>query len=246
MVLLRELAARGQFGWDLGDLAARCGLDKGTAHRLLSHLKRERMVRQRASDRRYLAGPLIYELGLALPDYAAFQQAAHAPLERVVKRLGGVAFLVLRSENDFVCAVRVGAAPIKSLSIEVGTRRPLLTSAAGVALLIAMPKEEARSVIVQNLAAVSRFGGLSIASLERMLQESRRHKLGCNEQNLIPGWNAYALAVRDPSGAPFASLMVAADAHQLSLADHPHLVDVLAAETEALGREAARLLSLGA
>lgn len=245
MMLLRELGSRGQFGWGLGDLAARCGLDKGTAHRLLAHLKRERMVQQRASDRRYVAGPLIYELGLALPEYAAFQQAAGAPLERLVKRLGGVAFLYLRSGSDFVCAARAGAVPIKSLSIEVGTRRPLLSSAGGVAILIAMPKDAARTIITQNMSAIARFGGLSIASLERMLAESQRRQLGMNEQNVIPGWNAYALAVRDTAGAPFASLMVAAESHQLSLVDHPYLVDVLSVETDALGREAARLLPVG-
>ena len=245
MVLLRELAARGQFGWGLGDLAARCGLDKGTAHRLLAHLKRERMVQQRAGDRRYVAGPMLYELGLARRDYTAFQQAARAPLERLVTRLGEVAFLFLRSGNDFVCAACAGTLPVKSLSIEVGTRRPLVSSAGGVAILVAMPTEEARTVIAQNLAAMSRFGGLSIASLERMLRQSQRQDLGVNEQNVMPGWNAYALAVRDASGAPFASLMVAAPAHRLSLADHPHLMDVLAAETKVLGSEAARLLPVG-
>jgi len=32
-LLLKELAARGTLGWRLSDLAKRCELDKGTAHR---------------------------------------------------------------------------------------------------------------------------------------------------------------------------------------------------------------------
>lgn len=242
MMLLRELAARGQFGWGLGDLATRCGLDKGTAHRLLAHLKRERMVQQRASDRRYIPGPLIYELSFALPEYTSFVQASKASLDRVVKRLGGVAFLFLRSGFDFVCASRVGSVPVKALSIEVGTRRPLVGSAGGIAMLIAMPKDEARAVITQNMAVMSRLRSPSVTSLERMLRQSQLVGLGVNEQNLIPGWNAYAIAVRDAQQVPFAAIMAAAEATRLSLDANPELVKVLSTEAETLSREAARLL----
>jgi DNA-binding IclR family transcriptional regulator len=245
MALLRELAARGRFGWGLGDLSARCGLDKGTAHRLLAHLKRERMVQQRPGDRRYVAGPLVYELGLALSDYAAFRTAAEAPLARLVKQFGGAAFLCLRSGSDFVCAARVSDVPVKALSIEVGTRRPLLASAGGIAILIAMPASEARSVIAQNRDMVARYGGVSPAALEKMLKLSRRHGIGMNERNLIPGWNAYALAVRNGAGEPFASLMLAGESSQLSLADHPELVKFMSAEAAALADAAARLLGSG-
>ena len=65
--LMRVLATRGEIGWRLSDLAAACGLDKGTAHRILASLVQERLVRQRPGDRRYLPGPLLFELSLALP-----------------------------------------------------------------------------------------------------------------------------------------------------------------------------------
>jgi DNA-binding IclR family transcriptional regulator len=243
MLLLRELAARGQFGWGLGDLAARCGLDKGTAHRLLAHLKRERMVQQRASDRRYLPGPLLFELSLALPEYAAFCQASTATLDRLAKRLGGVAFLCLRSNLDFVCAARAGStAAMRGVSIEVGTRRPLLTSAAGVAMLVAMPRNEAQAIVAQNSDLLARHGGLPVASFMRMLRQSEGHGLGVNEQNVVPGWNAYAMAMLDLRGEPFASIMVAAEAHRLSRAHKPQLDEMLRAEAGQLAREAAHAL----
>ena len=65
--ILRELAARGEFGWRLSDLAARCEVDKGTVHRVLSCLVRERFVQQRSTDKHYFPGPMLYELGLSLP-----------------------------------------------------------------------------------------------------------------------------------------------------------------------------------
>lgn len=240
--LLREIAARGQFGWGLGDLAVRCGIDKGTAHRLLAHLKRERLVQQRAHDRHYTPGPLLYELSLALPEYRAFVDSGRVRLERLVNRVGGVAFLFLRSGCDFVCAARAGGVRVTGLSIDVGTRRPLLTSAGGIAILIAMPAGEAQAVIAQNTAVIATHGGLSVATLERMLKLSQAHQLAINEQSLIPGWNAYALAVRDAQDVPFASVMIAGPSERLSRTD-PQLMRLLAAEAASLGREAARTLA---
>lgn len=80
--ILRELAARGEFGWRLSDLAARCEVDKGTLHRVLSCLMRERFVQQRSADKHYFPGPMLFELGLSLPGYAAFQQACELRMAR--------------------------------------------------------------------------------------------------------------------------------------------------------------------
>ena len=241
MSLVREVATRGQFGWRLVDLAERCGLDKGTAHRLLAHLKRERMVRQRSSDRHYVPGPLMFELSLALPEYGGFLRAGNASLHRLVERLSGVGFLYLRSGYDFVCALRIGA-PRINLSIDAGTRRPLMTSAGGIAMIMAMADDEARDVLAHNRSVVSRFGGVPVASLERMLKRSQTHRLAMHEHDLIPGWNSYAVAVRDVAQAPFASLMVAGEADALSRVRDPQIAKLLSGEAAALGREAERTL----
>jgi DNA-binding IclR family transcriptional regulator len=78
--LMRVLATRGEIGWRLSDLAAACGLDKGTAHRILASLVKERLVQPRPDDRRYLPEPLLYELGLSLPGHHEFQAAANVHL----------------------------------------------------------------------------------------------------------------------------------------------------------------------
>src|SRR5688572_16452138 len=104
VVILRELAARGAIGWRLSDLATSCELDRGTTHRILGCLLRERLVRQRGTDRRYVPGPLLFELGLSVPALSEFQSACSPAVARLAKRLGGVALLYLRSGSEFVCA----------------------------------------------------------------------------------------------------------------------------------------------
>jgi DNA-binding IclR family transcriptional regulator len=240
--LLKELAARGNFGWRLSDLATRCDLDVGTAHRVLGCLVRERLAQQRKGDRHYLPGPLLYELSLALPAFAAFQAACRPPLARVAGQTGGVAFLYVRSGTEFVCAARVGETPIKALSIEVGTRRPLITSAGGVAILVALPDDEARKIIAHNLEHVAQFGNLRLKSLQSMIRRSQGQGFGINQSEVVPGINAFGVAVRDARGAPFASVTVAGAAENFPLSRVPEVVSVLEKESRRIAFEATRLL----
>ena len=151
IALLREVLARAHFGWQLGDIAARCQLSRSTTHRILAHLVRQGLVVQRPADRHYLPGPCLFELGLALPEYGDLQYVARGRLTALANCSGGVAFLYFRSGDDFVCAVRAGKTETKALTIVPGTRRPLIMSAGGAAILRALPAEEARAIIRRNL-----------------------------------------------------------------------------------------------
>lgn len=234
--LLREVAGRGSFGWRLTDLAEHCGLDKATAYRMLKCLEQERLVKRRASDRHYLPGPLLFELGLTLAPLAAFQAAAQAPLARLVRHTGGVAFLYLRSTNDFVCAGRVGRTQLKGLSIHVGTRRPLVSSAGGVAIVVAMRPEESRAVIAENMKRLARFGELRARSIERMLRRSQSQGFGINLEDVVPGINAFSVPMRDARGAPVASLGLSGSADHFPPPAVPKLRELLENEAAQLAR----------
>lgn len=236
VALLKELSARGTFGWRLSDLAAHCNLDKGTAHRILNCLQRERLVQQRERDRHYLPGPLLFELSLTLPPLAEFQAACQAPLSRVARRTGGVAFLYLRSGSDFVCAARVGATSIKGLSIQVGTRRPLVSSAGGVAILVALPDEESRRIIAENMKRIARFGDLRTKSIEKMIRRSQSHGFGVNLGDVVPGINSFGIALRDAKGAPFASLSVSGASENFPAAGISKVMAMLEEETSAIAK----------
>jgi DNA-binding IclR family transcriptional regulator len=230
VALLKALAARGSFGWRLSDLAAQCELDKGTAHRILNSLERERLVKKRAGDRHYLPGPLLFELSLTLAPLAEFQAACRPSLERIARRTRGVAFLYLRSGTDFVCAGRFGPDALKGLSIHLGTRQPLVTSSGGAAILLALPDDEARRVIVENMKRVARFGELRIRSIERMLRRSREHGFGINLGDVVPGIHSFGIALEDAGGAPFASLTVSGAAADFPAAEVPKVIAVLEEE----------------
>ena len=240
--LLKELAARGTLGWRLSDLAERCGLDKGTAHRIMAFFVRERLARQREGDRRYVPGPLLFELSLALPAYAGFQAACAPHLERAASRAKGFAFLCLRSGGDFVCAANAGDASIKALSHEVGLRRPLVVSAGGVAILLALAPEEARAVIAENMKRVQKSGEVRVKGVERMLKRSESHGYGVHLSDIVPRVNTYGVAIRDARGAAFASVSIAGAAEDFPHARAPELLAALGDAANGIARDAGALL----
>jgi DNA-binding IclR family transcriptional regulator len=238
--LLKLIASRGRFGWRLSDLAEYCQMSKGTTHRLLAGLIRERLVRRRNYDRHYLPGALLFELSLALPAYSDFLAAAQAPLKRIARATGMVAYLFLRSGEDFVCAARHGSTEIKALSINKGTRRPLLSAAGGIAMLITLDEAEFSSVVKHNLAQIERFGPQRIKALQAVLRESKRCGFGLHQGQIVPGVHALGVAVRNSSGKPLAALTVVGAAEKLPPARVSEFASMLNAEAAVLSEAASR------
>src|SRR5258705_67456 len=100
--------------------------------------------------------------------------AAEPHLATVSAQLGDALFLTVRTGLDTLCvARRIGSYPIQVLSIEVGVRRPLGVSSAGVAILAAMPAPEARKIVLAN---ETRFGAYrtDTATVPGQIQLARR------------------------------------------------------------------------
>ncbi len=237
VTLIKAVATRPQQGWRLTDLAAHCGYDKGSAHRMLAGLVQQRMVQQRGSDKHYVPGPLLFELGLGVPDLSAFRAACLPALARLQRNAPGVAFLYLRSGDEFVCAARVGPNTLKGLSVEVGTRRPMVVSAGGTAILLALPSAEQKQVLAANFRQIESFGAARLAAVQKMLRRSRRHGHGINLADVVPGIHALGVPLFGADGRAFASISVAGPAQTLPKARLEAVVGLLRAEVRAIEGE---------
>lgn len=205
--LMRAIAARPQFGWRLSDLHVALGLDKATVHRILSCLVDERLVVQRASDRHYLPGPMMYEMSLALPESMQFQRVAESRVQAFARRMAGVALLQHRSGNEYVCSVRAGALTMTSLMIYPGTRRPLVTSVGGIAILQTLPEDEVRRILADNVSnEIGRHGSTRLAALQKMRERWARHGFAINLGDVVPGVHGFAAPILNAQNQAFAAL----------------------------------------
>lgn len=199
--LMRVIASRPQFGWRLSDLAAVCGQDRATVHRMLACLVEERLVEQRASDRHYLPGPLMYELGFALSERAQFQRRVESVVQTFARRMAGIALFMLRSGQEYVCTARSGGLPLTGLMVYPGTRKPLFTSVGGVAILQTLPSDEVRRILLDNVAQeIARRGKGRLHALQAMRERSELHGFGVNLGDVVPGIHAFAVPVLDAQG----------------------------------------------
>ncbi|EJL72306.1 transcriptional regulator [Variovorax sp. CF313] len=222
--VLRELAARGEFGWRLSDLAARCEVDKGTVHRVLSCLVRERFVQQRAADKHYFPGPMLYELSLSLPGHAAFQQACERRMAKFAKQTEAIAWMILRSGNEYVCAVRQGSLELRGLMVHAGTRRPLFTSVGGIAILQTLPSLETENILTDNVQQeIAQRGDGRLGALRKMRERSQRHGFGVNLGDVVAGVHAFAVPVCGDHGRAVAAVCLTGLAEQFPEAQLPEI-----------------------
>ena len=245
LLVLTEITARSRFGWRPTDLAARCGLDRGTTHRILACLVRTGLVRQRAGDRHYVPGPLLFEMGIALPSYPEFQAQAHPVLARVARGFGGYALLCVRSGMDVVCVATAGAPAYLGTAFDVGARRPLTANAAGVAILVALPRDRARAIVAATLRVSEVPDEAQRAALRRLWQRSVAAGYGTNQGITARGVNAVGVPVADASGTAFGSLALAGSAAKLPAARTAEVVAALRMEAQAIERIARRVLPEG-
>jgi DNA-binding IclR family transcriptional regulator len=235
--LLRELSLSGHSGAKLSELAARSGLRASTAHRILACLTQARLVRQSADDRHYMLGPLLFELGIsASPERADFQHVMRNRLWALARDISAVGFLFYRSDDDFVCAVRAGTAKCKAKDTPVfpGTRRQLSLGAGGIAILLALGQEEALAVVERNRARVDNSFAPAIERVRHLIRHSESRSFVANAGDILPGVNAFSLALRNQAGEPFAAISIAGPARDFPLERVDHYRDLLHAMAQDL------------
>lgn len=240
ILLVKLLTTRGQFGWGLTELARRAGLEKATVHRILACLEAERLVERDSQEHRYFAGPMLLELGLSVAAYPQLLAEGRATAGRLARRTGGVGFFYLRSGADFVVAARIEQGSPRGMLNEQGYRRPLMMSAGGVAMLIALPADERAAVVTRNLEEMAIMGVQRPERFVNMLERSLTLGYSANLEDVVPGINSFARAVPDRAGLPLGSLAVAGEAARISVAQAERWAELLAEETAALAEFAPR------
>ncbi|WP_407154760.1 IclR family transcriptional regulator [Bradyrhizobium sp. STM 3557] len=237
--LLTALARDGDQGTMLSDLARRTGLGKGTVHRLLGALSDVGYVTQDAASRRYRLGVGL-ELLSGTARHGRVAALASPLLERIASITADTAFASVQDGLAAVCVGReVGSFPIRTLSLDVGNRRPLGVGSGSLALLAFLPDADIDRIIAGNQRWLAEYPGFGPGELSAMIAETRRYGFSFNDGRVVQGMNAVGVPVLDMKKRPIAALSVAAIAERLRgdrIAEVAALLQQEAAELAALLR----------
>ena len=219
VVLLKLLATGGARGCPLSELSAKSGMPHPSAHRILKQLIAERLVEHNPESRRYTLGPLAFELGIAgstMHDIRDLCEPAMVALERDTE---DTVYLVIRSGFEAVCMHRLeGSFPIRTLVLEVGSRRPLGVGAGGLAVLAAIAEEERTEIIERVAPMLPAFGRLTPKALSEACELSHEQGVAIIENKVSLGVTAVGAHFCDSMGQPIGAISVAALSQRMTTA----------------------------
>lgn len=236
-MVMRVIASRNGEGMRLVDVSRFAKLEQSTAHRILKCLIAEGMVKRDPGTRRYHLGYLIFELGLAAASEFNVRSICQPSLVRLSERSGDTVFLTIRSGFDTVCLDRKeGTFPIKTLTLDIGTRRPLGVGAGGIALLMLLADRTVDEIVNANALRLARYGDLTVPAVLRLIGQSRDLGYALNDSHITPGATSVGLPIRSQYGVPFLAISIGAISSRMSGERQRELVGFLREEIDVIER----------
>ena len=234
--LLRVLAGHGTIGVSLSEAARATGFGNATTHRLLTALADVGFAFQDLRTKHYRLGAVVATLGRAAlqQDVASMADGA---LARLAETTGDTVFASVREGLAAICIGRaIGHFPIRTLTLDVGDRRPLGVGAGSLALLAALPDAEIATVLARNAVWLKDFDGFTAEAVTRLVERTRAQGYAFNDGLIVPAMNAIAVPVRDADGRPLFALSLAAIRDRMGPDRLGRLVDQLKSEAADLER----------
>ncbi|MCL4744241.1 MAG: IclR family transcriptional regulator [Burkholderiaceae bacterium] len=233
--VLRVIASRNSTGLRLVDISRHAKLERPTAHRILKCLMAEGMVRQDSRTHRYFLGHLVFELGLAASSSFNLRDICRPALERLAEKTGDTVFLTIRSGYDAVCIDRKeGSFPIKALTLDVGTRRPLGVGAGGLALLMSLPEQAVDEIVSANALRLGAYNDLTSRSLMNMINRCKELGYAVNDVHITPGASSVGLPIRSRFSEPFLAISIGAISSRMSAERQEEIASLIGLEVAQL------------
>jgi DNA-binding IclR family transcriptional regulator len=201
----------------IADMADALDLGRSTTHRYATTLVTLGYLEQGPS-RKYRLSSRVSDFGLSLLDSMAVRGVAREYLRDLRARSGRTVGLAMLDEGEISYidrrqGSRRGQYAI-DLGVGLGSRLPVHCSAAGKALLARLPEAERRELITK--LRLTRRTQQTIATKSALRTEVERiataDGLAVEDEELLAGRRALAVAVLDSQGAPLVAVELAAPA----------------------------------
>ena len=223
------------------ELAQRCRLPKSTVSRLTMTLTRLGYLIHVAESGRYRLGTACLALGSAMLTRLDVRKIARPMMQELANFSQGTVALGVRDKLSMIYVENCRSAAALTLTLDVGSRIPVATSALGRAWLAAVSERE-RADFLEQVREIDDIAWPGIrAGVERALEEYRTLGVTCSFGDWQPDVNGIARAVHPGNGLPLMAINVGGPSFHLSrefLVEEvrPRLIDLVARLEDALPR----------
>ncbi len=240
--VMRIVASRNRGGTRLTEISRLARLEQSTTHRILKCLIAGGMIQYNADSRRYHLGHLIFEMGLAAASKFNVRAICRPSLARLAEKTADTIFLTIRSGFDTVCLDRKeGGFPIKTLTLDIGTRRPLGVGAGGVALLMSLPNTEIIEILNANALQLGNYNNLTVPEVNALIERSRTFGFALNDRHMTPGATSIGMPIQSRYGVPFVALSIGAITSRMSEERQRELAEYMREEVRLLENSLAEM-----
>jgi DNA-binding IclR family transcriptional regulator len=236
--LLKAVAAGNSSGRRLGEIVQAAGLSKSTTHRLLHALVDHGAVEYQPDTSRFFLGYGMFEICLAAGNRFGLLELAKPVLARLVERTEDTVYLSVRDGLEAICLARMeGTFPIKTLTLNVGDRRPLGAGAGSLALLAFQAEAEVPRIVQECFRRPGKYPRLDIDTVTTLVQATRRQGFALNDGLLVQGMSAIGAPVLGAGGTAIAAISVAAISSRMKPQRRANIVAWLDAEARKLEQQ---------
>lgn len=203
------LMLRTQRALRVAEVAAELGIARSSAHRMLTTLQSQGLLRQDPATRSYAAGAQLVQIGVAVMGATDLRAEARPTLERLSHDLGETVHLIVLDESSIVFLDGVEGRFAIRAAERTGDRAPAHASAAGKVLLAALTREQLR----ERYGSGRISGGTALAAtsrkvLEEQLDVVREQGFAVNLGESELGLHAVAAPVYDGAGVVRAAISI--------------------------------------
>jgi DNA-binding IclR family transcriptional regulator len=207
---LDALASGGKRGLRLTDVVNVTGLNKTVAHRCLNGLVANGLATFDADTSRFFLGDRIFAWVARAHERFEIAERAQPYIESLAAELADTLYFSLRRGDESICFGRAeGSFPIKTLTLNVGARRPL--GVGGGSLAIAAFQDDAE---VARLTREHSAARLTFRYTDDMFRDdivkARAEGFASTEGYFIKGMTGIGVPIRNRAGKPVASISIAA------------------------------------
>ena len=235
-VMVLKILGENRQGLRFTDIQKLAGLTKPTIHRLLLSLESHNFVQRDSASR-------VYRLGRGFDTLSWMSNANGRDLKQIcmpsvlslAELSGDTVFFVVRDRQDTVCIAREsGTYPIRAITVDVGSRRPLGIGAGGLAILSSLTEEERNDAFNSIKERLSDFRMTSVQTILKSVEITKTTGYSFSENQVAKGVSGVAVAIRTSKKTPIAAIGIAAIDERLRPKRLKQLVELLLKERKAI------------
>jgi len=213
-----EILAQSSRPLSLAEVVDKIELPKQTVHRILTQMQDSWLITRGPGSRSYMCSSRVNHFALDVMLNSGATAARRAILRGLVEQIGETCNITMLSGTEIVYIDRVETKWALRVHLQAGSRVPLHATASGKLLMSLLPKAQRERLLrTLPLATISQQSITDRAALGKELEQTRRRKIGINNQENLQGIIAVAVPIMLDRNRACAAVAVQAPISRMSL-----------------------------